>query len=328
MAAVLGCLCAGRILAGEEILPAAGSASHSSTADADLEAPGPGPTAATRKAKIPERPETFETLFKNSNSSGSQRVPPPQQQMDRRTKKMLEDKEDWVFVTPSDVIEDLMTEEKLIQPKYTPDGREKTSLSPMERYLDRINRPRQTASTNESLSLRPFDDRSMEDADTLPGSRGMASRDTSMPGFVGTSVSTRPNGLADLFGLSKTRFYTGETSRESEAEQRRMRDHLESFRKLLETGAPDSTDGFNRPPETKASGWGSTTESYPGAGRSMTPPTPVGFAPSPSPGFVLPSTPTAPYAPGQSPLEGPPPSLTSTRTPPPKVEFSSPRRKF
>jgi len=331
MTVFLCCLCAARILTAADPAPASGSTVSRSKAESltpgedQLELPE-GASVSTRKSKFPQRPETLDSLFNSSQSLPTTRLPQPQSLSNQRSRKMLEEKEDWIFLTPEDLLQDLMIKEKLVQPEYGIDGREKSSLTPVERYYDRISRAR-TNSASASLK-KPFGG-ATEDSDLVSGLDDLTSaRDRSLPGLE--KNSGRLNGFADLFGVNKDRGPKGDYGREQQdAEERAQALHLENFRKHLELPpVPDAAADFGLPANLEAKGpaW----ESYSAAAR----PNPYTASssiqpPSPPPGlFGAPAIAPPQLTPGQELMTAPPPSLTETRTPAPKLQFSVPMRKF
>jgi hypothetical protein len=325
-AAFLCCFSLAQILTAAEPVPsnAASPVPASKTADSTMteDQPGSGKfDSSNRKSKLPQKPETFESLFQSSPSQPL-RLPPPQLQVpNKQTRKMLDDRENWIFVTPEDVLQDYMVSQKLTPPKYGPDGREESSLSAVERYYDRQSRARRAAKATAAKSS----DGSPKDSDFISDFSDFddvssPSRDSSQPGR--NTIFSHPNSLADLFGMSKGGISKADALREAQEERHMQELQLESFRKLMDLPQmSDPTAGFNRP------GIG---EGYPGSSQPTPYATPTpGYTPLPTPAFpAIPSAPTAPFAPGQAPPPTLPPSVTATRAAPPKMDFSVPMRKF
>jgi hypothetical protein len=326
LSSILGFLCVAQSLTAAEPVP--GSAPAASvpvnTADQFQRTAPAGSDPSAFKSKMPQRSETLESLFGGSQSQPMSPLTLPSFPSPR-TKRLLDDKENWVFTTTEDVIEDFMTKEKLAPPQYTADGREKSSLSPVERYYYRQNASR--GATNSASEQRDSID-DMENPDFVSGSADISSRKNhSLPGLE--NLTERPNRFADLIGADKSRSLADSLR---DQEERLQAGQIESFKKLYDfPQMPDSINKFNpSPTPVAAPAWNTLGDAYanPGSPNGYVAPAP-GFTPSASPGLSgIPAVPGTPSAPGLAPAATLPPSVTETRASPPKVNFSAPMRQF
>src|SRR4051794_15499507 len=115
MAAFLFCFSMARILIATEPAPAAKTGDATVTEDRPADKSG----SSTGKSKLPQKPETFESLF-HGPQAAPVRMPPPVLP-NKEVKKALEDRENWIFIRPEDVIEDYKIREHLALPQYGPD---------------------------------------------------------------------------------------------------------------------------------------------------------------------------------------------------------------
>jgi hypothetical protein len=96
--------------------------------------------------RFPERPESFDSLFRRDEGPALMR-PAPQPMPRRRSADPLDDPETWALTTPQEAFQDFIARRVLEMPQYGPDGRDRTAMSSMERMYERFNRGPQTNSS-------------------------------------------------------------------------------------------------------------------------------------------------------------------------------------
>ena len=142
---------------------------------------------------------------------------------DRRAKDRLDSNGNWVFATPEELMPALTPEAILGVPEYGPDGKDKGSLSPMERYYDRMmsdrgaRKPGKTASSDSGIFSADQNDAAI---DGLPGDlsktertlKSFAKPESGFGLFSDSSASSGNSpGPWDSFGFSSANSVTPES---------------------------------------------------------------------------------------------------------------------
>jgi hypothetical protein len=170
-----------------------------------------------------------EQLYKSmrtfpSESSLDAVSPPPEQAPvtvvpSKRAKEQLERRKNMFLLTPEDLVHTPTIEEMLNVPEYGPDGQEKKSKTPMEKFLDREESKRGIGSkSNRSKKDEKMSDRSdrlggrdeskSEDDSALPS--GLEASEQSLRKLLDTDTTDNPfappaakrGTFADIFGQS------------------------------------------------------------------------------------------------------------------------------
>jgi hypothetical protein len=121
----------------------------------------------------------------------------------KRVKEQADRKKNWAFMSPDDLIAGPTIEDLLDTPDYTPDGREKKAVSPLERFYDNLER----RYSNKAISKPASKDDPLGPPPT-PGSRDeLASpEDANLPSGVRESEENLRKGLmADTPNLNPAR---------------------------------------------------------------------------------------------------------------------------
>jgi hypothetical protein len=297
------------------------------------------PNFSDLKDRFPQRSETFDGLFSRPGSQSMPPVPLPSLIPDKRTRQLLDDQKNWVFITPDDVIDKYMSQDFLRIPEFGPDGKERTSSSALERFYERLSRGRSV--TNKPARYDLFgrqiqndgqnDSESAQDLNSFNGSANpfASMDDLSNPGLNPNSANR--DALLDMMGLknNRSRMTLEDTRREQDAHDLQ----LEAFKKALDFQSTPAPEAFN--PAGNAGGqnfsWNVNSGGYAaGSQRNPSDGLPGAFTYSPSYSAIprLPAYPTAPIAPGQPTFSTPLPTVTATRIGPPKPDFTIPQRKF
>src|SRR5215471_10181702 len=95
-------------------------------------------SSITRKA--PEKPLSFDSLLQRPGPMMNM-PPPPLNLPNRQTRELLDERRNWVFVSPEDVIQNFMSRQSVQLPQYGLDGQQK-DLSVVERYYEKMSRSR------------------------------------------------------------------------------------------------------------------------------------------------------------------------------------------
>jgi hypothetical protein len=273
-------------------------------------------TVPERNFKIPDRPSTLDDLF-GGNRSRPQRIAPPRQTGPRGPRNLLDDS-NWGFLTPNDVVRDYMSKTVPTLPDFTRDGRDRNTMSPVERYYERQMRgggATDSASDGADATSPSF-------VNPLSGvgiDVGYDALRPSSPHLV--DLPTRVDSLPDLLGL-RNNPYSPESIRERAAAERQT----EAFRKALEVRPPG---GITSLPQQNTRSWIASPSSFNPA-FVQTAPDPL-LSGSYNSAFAVatpaaPAAPMAPSAPGQSRETINP--TTTKRIAPPKPDFSLPQRRF
>lgn len=270
-----------------------------------------------RSIKVPDRPNTLNDLFGGNRSRPPQRFVPPRQNVPRGPRNLLDDS-NWGFLTPNDVVRDYMSKTVPTLPDFTRDGRDRNTMSPVERYYERQMRgggATDSASDGADATSPGF-------VNPLSGvgiDVGYDALRPSSPHLV--DLPTRVDSLPDLLGL-RNNPYSPESIRERAAAERQT----EAFRKALEVRPPG---GITSLPQQNTRSWIASPSSFNPA-FVQTAPDPL-LSGSYNSAFAVatpaaPAAPMAPSAPGQSRETINP--TTTKRIAPPKPDFSLPQRRF
>lgn len=286
-----------------------------------------------RHVNLPDRPRSLGDMF-NGNSSQPFSAPPRPAYVPRQRSTSLLDDPNWGLVRPEDIVQDYMTREVLKMPDYGPDGRDRSSMSVLERYYDRQDRPAKTA------DVAPAPD-SFNPANLFNGSndrpRGIGNvgginpnnlNDFANPNLIGNQV--RPDALSSLLGLKNNPLTT------DEFRERRANEHqMEAFKRALDyqtpVTSPVGADSLTRSIASPSSGqtWSSGSSGFaPVMPRNPFEPVVGTYNPAlATTAPAAPIAPIAPSAPGQEYSSGLRP-LSTTPVAPPKMDFSLPQRRF
>ncbi len=333
MTAVAGVyfLFSGTLLGADSVTAPAGSSSQSPSGDSasatisispdSLESP-----SSERHVNFPDRSQSMQDLF-NRHRTGPLPGPQPSQAPIRRPRNLLEDP-NWGLVTPEDIVKEYMAKQVLKMPDYGSDGRDRSSMSAMELYYDRQNRPKFSPSNPGGESFSPgnlFGNGS--GSGSVGGFNGINSP-ASMnaldnPNLSGSAV--RPDVLSDVLGMRNNPM-SPNAIRERDVNQRQM----EAFKRALDyqPSLPTPQSTAVSPPAPSRT-WG-------GGNGNFTPVLPANPFDHASGTYnpalatiapIAPVAPVAPTAPGQS-LSSAMPTYPSSRPAPPRLEFSIPQRRF
>lgn len=307
-AALLTVLCASSVSAAESTSSGSSSGSESSV-------------VPERHFNVPDMPVRMDDLF-NRRRPGPARVMPPPPQQAPRQRSILDDPGNWGFARPEDVVQEYMSRHIPKLPDYTSDGRDRNTMSPVERYYERQMRGG-TIATNGSSSLGL----NLGFGGAFGGfSPGMGAMDGLRPDNSGFESPTRPDALSDLLGL-RNNPYSPQAIRERDAAQQQN----EAFRKALEIRPPAGAGISGLVP----AGSGSLFSGSAASSSSFTPALPKNPYDAVAGTYnqalavaapTAPVAPSAPTAPGQS--RDSLTQSTASRVAPPKPDFSIPQRRF
>lgn len=275
----------------------------------------------------------FESFRPDSSLDGVMSPPtaPPAGQVfqSKRLQAMMERRRDWIFLSAEDLTKGPTAEEILGLPEYGPDGQDKRTLSPLEKYFLRTQPGKGAKNTNqfvesESWSSDTGADQPEGRADTtdskLPAGLSKSERELRkllQSNRAADSFSHSAGTLSDIFGLARA-----EPSREEVLAHKAC---MVQFRQILDPGwqpPPDNDpvsalasilDPAPKAANTLNSLVGMTADPHTGLGLAL-----PGLTPELTPkSSTLPSlTPSAPAA-------GP-----ARVGPPPSPSFTAPRRQF
>jgi hypothetical protein len=235
---------------------------------------------------------------------------------------LLDSRSNWGFMTPEDLIQDYLSTDSQL-PDYGPDGRDRRSMSAIERYYDRQQQMRSGTNrpTGNSSSFDPFGNRS----DAF-GTANLFNNPT-LGKMNPAAGSLQPEVLSDLLGL-KNNPASPEAIRTREVQQRQM----DAFRQALDFQHPVVNPALNTlTPATARPGVSAAQSSS-----SFYVPPKTAFDPASgtyNPALavaapVAPVAPSAPFAPGQAMPSRPLNSVSASRAGPAKPDFSIPQRRF
>jgi hypothetical protein len=276
--------------------------------------------------KAPEKPLSFDSLLQRSGPMINM-PPPPLNLPNRQTRELLDERRNWVFVSPDDVIQNFMSRQSLQLPEYGLDGQPK-DLTVVERYYERMQRSRGITNgiPGRQKSLSGLDN--SDDPNPFTQFSELPSLRTSYSGLgldeKASKGSLRPNSFSDLFGTADK---SATDSFTELRERQRSERHLDAFRQALDFGAPPGADPlpnlFAPNPKPAAAPLPSQAQlpSYATLQQGYDPATIMNLP-------TAPVAPVAPISPGQ-----PVPSPYSQFAPPPKTmptrqEFTIPQRRF
>ena len=268
-------------------------------------------------------------------------APPPAPQSaepvmpSKRVRELLERQKYWAFMSLDDFLHTPTAEEVLKVPAYGPDGQPIKSLSPLERYWERLDHERATGARpgldkDDSLFGNLLKRSNVRDGgvpqEQLPASLGKAEQELekilrSDAEHAPDLPSAKRSIFSDIFGLEQ-----GGLAERSAAQKARM----DEFKQLLgmPPATPASGDGANpltdlitstTRPEVKPVG------ALPGVPPAGSVPVAGSLANPFKPAYIAGGLPEATARALNSPPPPPPPPPTLA---PPKPTFEFPRRKF
>lgn len=308
-----------------------GSASVSSgSASAEFQSP-------ERHVNLPDRPRSFGDMFNGNSSSQPFSAPPRPAYVPRQRSTSLLDDPNWGLVRPEDIVQDYMTREILKIPDYGPDGRDRSSMTVLERYYDRQDHSSKTPeapptpdSFNPANLFNGSNDRS-RGIGNISGINPNNLNDFANPNLIGNQV--RPEALSSLLGLKNNPLNTDQF-RERQANERQM----EAFKRALDYQSPAATtpigaDSLTRsitPSPSSGQSWSSSSSGFaPVMPRNPFDPVAGTYNPALATAApIAPIAPTAPSAPGQEYSSSHKLPLSTTPVAPPKMDFSLPQRRF
>jgi hypothetical protein len=287
----------------------------------------------------------FENISPNGSLDGAfvPTMPQPQPNapavQSKRAKELLERRRDWVFETPEEILAAPSSDDVLKRRDNDKQGEDKSKLSPMERYYQRLytrdknESTRKAGKRDQAESQKPgFLSREPETADDdadLPAGVREAQRETRRllaPKERKEDSSTESrNAFSDLFGLGKR----AQTREEMETQKERMdrykalvglpvtpsleTDPLKPFRDIVgttpKTGLLPTMDSLGTLPQQNINIFGVQSGS-------------ASITANPN---LLPEGATIHTAPSLAPVL---PKVEPPRTLPPPVTFNAPRRAF
>lgn len=286
--------------------------------------------------------------FFNSEDSFSGVLAPPPRRVtlpalnSRRAKELLDRQKNWVFNTPEEMYGIKSPEEMMNVREFGPDGEEKAPKNSFERYVERMEKARAQAATNQvaSDSLPSWLKASDGEEESAFGNDGKQT-DHSVFGIAAANAKRTPgngefsspfsSGPGTATERSATTFFTFHSadSGDKPAGKDLAREaRMQKFNQLLETGSP-VLPGIG-------AGFGSSA-----LGRTeMASPVPAfsvgnlgldSFSPQPAtrPATLPSLSPTAALPNYTTPAFSPPPAAPASRTyAPPPPAFELPKRKF
>jgi hypothetical protein len=166
---------------------------------------------------------------------------------DKKTKEMIMEKKDWIFMTPEELLHIPTLEDAFNLPQYDKDGRERKKLTPMERYYEALEarttgRTRKSASPDDATrssatGLYPaFGDSGRQDENLPDGLReseqrlrkilGIRDRDSTPQ----SPLKSVRGSLEDIFGLGVTPL--------TEEQINAHKAYMQEYQKFLERPGP------------------------------------------------------------------------------------------
>jgi hypothetical protein len=286
-------------------------------------------------------------FFKSEDSFSGVLAPPPQRVTlpvlnSRRAKDLLDRQKNWVFNTPEEMYGIQSPEQMMNVREFGPDGKEKAPKNSFERYVERMEKARDQAATNQVASdnlpswLKPGDGQE----ESVFGNDGKQTDHSVFGNVEANSKRTPGNGeFTSLFSSgpdttterSSTTFFSFRPSDSGDkpaGKDTARETRMQVLKQLLETGSPVSPgigDGFGSSvpssPGVAATVPAFSAGSFGLGSLSPQPATRPATLPSFSPSAALPS-----YA---TPALSPPPATTApwTFTPRPPV-FELPKPKY
>ena len=275
-------------------------------------------------------------MFNGNNSQPFSMPPPRPAYVPHQRSTSLLDDPNWGLVRPEDIVQDYMTREILKIPDYGPDGRDRSSMTVLERFYDRQDHSSKAPeaapvpdSFNPANLFNGSNDRP-RGIDNISGINPNNLNDFANPNLIGNQV--RPEALSSLLGLKNNPLNTDQF-RERQANERQM----EAFKRALDYQSPAATapvgaDSLTRSitPSSSGQSWSSSSSGF----APMMPPNPFDpVARTYNPALataapVAPIAPIAPSAPGQEYSSSSKIPLSTTPVAPPKMDFSLPQRRF
>jgi len=272
----------------------------------------------------------------------------------KRVKEQLEKRDEWMFLGPEDYEPGGLTAEDMLNvPEYGPDGELKKPRTALERYYDRMEKARATA-TNQAggsgISGLGGKDQEFgvdESKSSLFGgdknvlSSGLSTMEQTLKSLSNDDdegatkpETSAPKGFAEFFGFGKAQSLT-ELQEASRVHQAR----LEQFKQLLETRSMPTPDPGGSAANTFSSVQPSVApltspgvlDPFPTSGTHMTVnrPAPSPSSLSPLPGLSgLSSLPGVSSPVGTPSWQSPPPAPPAPRATFQPSTFSLPQRKF
>ncbi|HET7624184.1 MAG TPA: hypothetical protein VFM25_02880, partial [Verrucomicrobiae bacterium] len=180
--------------------------------------------------RFPSKPELGN--FGSQDSAPLPPLPPPRAPS-ARARQLLDEKKNWVFLTPDDVLNDYLIRENLKMPEYDSLGREKTSTPIVERFYEHLSDSHFSTNSAPDFSFNT-------DNNANPLLSGI-SAELQNPAAPGNTLATvlnnfnsmvmRPGGVSDLLGGKNNQPapVSPQEFREHTAQQR----HLDAFAQAM-----------------------------------------------------------------------------------------------
>lgn len=292
------------------------------------------------RALDPSLRKPFELFNAGDSFSGAMtpppiRRPPPSPAETKRIKDALDRKKNWVFLTPEEIYGVQTPEEMMRLPEYGPNGELLEPKNSLERYLERMEKKRETAVSNQlsNLATSPFGESEEEASDKSETEEKPVLGFLSGPGMSTSGFSQgvslfnqplvnpaiTPNKTPDaLFNLGNPPPTVSVPARSAahEASIKEFKQKLESWSgasRAFDPGFAISTpNAFTPPPALSLDPNGLATKPAALPARSLsTPPATFGVA-----------------VPSYTPAYSPPPMPSPAPRLPPTPAFELPTRKF
>jgi hypothetical protein len=169
----------------------------------------------------------------------------------RRTRELLEQRRNWAFATPGDLVSDLTPEDVFNLQDEGTDGEAGSKASAIERYYERLSGPGHKT-TSSYLNKDIFGSRKLagewddpsatDNSIPLPGVSGNAEwslRKLFDPAPDSSTFTLNSSGFSDIFGFNTDNSATSERIRAQQAQQKQ----LEEFKKIwdIQPASPAAT---------------------------------------------------------------------------------------
>jgi hypothetical protein len=162
----------------------------------------------------------------------------------RRVKELLEQRKNWIFMNPEEMLSAPKAKDIFNLPEYGADGTEKTKTTALERYFSNLDRPKRTARSSgwfreddaavDRVKPKPREEDASRDDNDLP--TGLRESEQNLKKlFEGESTPSARSSLADIFGVGDTK--------SSAMDQHPLRkSFMDDFKKIYGT-SPGSSAG-------------------------------------------------------------------------------------